>query len=409
MKTRRLRSAAFFASCFALLLFGAVWVQFPDVRERIQDEGDIARFYVLIGFAICYLAGRAYLALGRHVPERWERAWLVLDLSIITYAVFLTGGIRSEAALVYFWPVATSSIQRRPRLTLSVGVSCAALYVAVAWLHGLEGSHLTKLVTYVFVMLVATGVAAAYAMAEAARVEEIARLREQVALGDYRTRLSQEMHDGIQHYLVRIATRLELARSIMGERPAQAAQVAVDQRVTVRQAADELRYLVRRLRSPSIERQGFVAALGDHLSFFEDRSSISARLEIEGEPTPLRPDIEQAVFRVVQEALTNAEKYSQASEVKVRLGFAPGRFECVVADNGVGFDPAEMRAEPAVEGGFGLSSMEQRAESVDGQLRVTSGPGRGTEVAVSVPIRAEDTTSRSVGVGGQHQAAHCRR
>ncbi len=119
----------------------------------------------------------------------------------------------------------------------------------------------------------------------------------------------------------------------------------------LRQAADELQYLVRRLRSPVVEQHGFVEALREHLAMFERRSSISAPLELQGTSVSLPPDVEQAAFRIVQEALTNAEKHSRASEARVLLRFDPGLLECVVCDDGVGFDPSAVSGEPAVEGG----------------------------------------------------------
>jgi len=220
----------------------------------------------------------------------------------------------------------------------------------------------------------------------------MARLREKVALADYRTRLSQEMHDGIQHYLVNIAARLELARKLMGKELEQAAKIAVDQRFAVRQAADELRYLVRLLRSPAVEREGFVDALRHHLSLFAQRSSISAPLAIQGTTTPVPPKVAHAAFRILQEALTNVEKHAQTNEAAVTLRFSPDLFECVIADKGVGFDPSNTAERPGIEGGLGLSSMRERAESVGGSLRVNSVPGQGTEITVAVPMEGHDST-----------------
>ena len=384
MDASKTRAAAFFVSCFALLLFALVWARFPYVRSLL---GPYARWFdALVWCSLGYLALRAYLMLVRQLAEGWEYAWLAVDLGIISFAVYLSGGIRSDAAIVYFWPVATSSIQRRPRRTLCVGLASALCYAAVCWAHTLTPDHAAKLITRLVVIVVATGVAVVYAQTEAARVEELARLREQVALADYRSRLSQEMHDGIQHYLVAIATRLELARALAARDPEGAARMAVEQRLTVRQAADELRYLVRRLRSPLIERRGFVAALRDHLGLFRERTGIAPRLDLQGTVQPLRPDVEQAAFRIVQEALTNIEKHASATEVGVRIAFGDTALQCEITDNGAGFDASAGPPEPSLAGGFGLNSMEQRAESVDAALRVESAPGEGTRVTFTVPL-----------------------
>jgi len=401
MDTSRTRAVAFFASCFALLLFGLAWARFPYVRSLLGPNARL--FDGLIVFAVCYLALRAYLMLVRHLPAAWEYIWLAVDLGVITLAVYLTGGVRSDAAIVYFWPVATSAIQRRPRRTLCVGLACVLAYAAVCWARTLTPDQVAKLGTRLFVVIIATGVAVVYARTEAARVEELARLREQVALGDYRSRLSQEMHDGIQYYLVAIATRLDLARALAVDDPEAAARMAVEQRLTVQQAADELRYLVRRLRSPLIERRGFVDALRDHLGLFQDRTGIVPQFAIEGAVQPLRPDVEQAAFRIVQEALTNIEKHAQATAVEVHVTFGEGTLRCIVADNGHGFDASAGPSEPTTEGGFGVSSMSQRAASLDGELTIESSPDAGTRVTLTVPL--EEAARPREGEHAPHPAA----
>ena len=383
MDATRRRSAVFFIQYLVLLLTALAWVQFGFVRRRVGEH--LPLFYLLIGGAACYLAVRAYWVLGKRISRRWSSLWLSCDLAIITAAVYLTGGINSEAALLYFWPIATSSIQRLPRRTGAVSAATALLYVLATWQDRGSEKYLGSLVTRLAVLFVVTSLAIYYALTEAARIEELAQLRETVALADYRQRLSQEMHDGIQHYLADIVMRLELARRLAATDSAKAARLAVDQRFAVRRAAAELRYLVRLLRSPALEREGFVEALLHHLSIFAENCSVSAPLEIEGEVRPLPPELAHAAFRIIQEALMNAEKHAQASEVKVTLRFGADEFACTVKDDGVGFDPAAVPA-PGMDGGLGLPGMTQRAESVGGGICVSSAPAQGTEVAFAAPL-----------------------
>jgi two-component system sensor histidine kinase DegS len=198
------------------------------------------------------------------------------------------------------------------------------------------------------------------------------------------------MHDGIQHYLADIAVRLELARQLILRDPAEAARLAVDQRFAVRQAAGELRYLVRLLRSPAVEREGFVEALRHHLATFAEASGISAPLEIKGETRLLPSSVAHTAFRIVQEALMNVEKHARATEVNVSLHFAPDSFGCTIEDNGCGFDLRDLPGQPTAVGGLGLSSMRQRAESVGGKLDIASSPGQGTQIGFAVPLGHPD-------------------
>lgn len=406
MRASRARSVTFFAEYLVLLAAALVWVQIGPVRERVGPN--LGFFYALIGAAFVYVALRFYVVVGRGISERLTYLWLTIDLVLITATVRLTGGLDSEAALVYVWPLATSSIQRLPRRTLASGLSSAVLYVMATWADRGDPYYLSAMAARILVLVLATSQAVVYALAESARIEETTRLRERLSLADYRDRLAGEMHDGLQHYLADISMRLELARRLLPDEPGEAATLAVEQRYAVRRAADELRYLIRVLRSPAVDREGFLAALRNHVNTFGERASLSTPLEIEGSTLPLPPEVAHATFRIVQEALTNVEKHARARQAKVTLRFAGRLFECLVEDDGVGFCPARA-SEPASAGtGFGLSSMRQRAMAVGGALEVTSTPGRGTGIRFSVQLD-EGRGAPAEGVpDGQDQAAHRR-
>jgi len=384
MEAAKKRSAVFFVQYGALLCAALVWVNTAPVRERA--DGHVVQFYWLIGAAFCYLGVRAALVLATRVRERANYLWDAADLGIISGAVYLTGGINSEAALVYFWPIITSSVQRLPRRTAAVGLASGLLYVAATWSSRADPKYATALIFRVLLLAMVTWLAAHYAKTEQALIEELTRLREQVALSEYRQRLSQEMHDGIQHYLADIAVRLELARRLVASAPAEAARRAVDQRFAVRQAAAELRHLIRLLRSPVVEREGFVEAVARHLAAFAERAAVAAPLEIDGDVRPLPADVAQTAFRILQEAVMNAEKHARASEVRVTLCFGTDRFACIVRDNGTGFDRAALPEAEGAASGFGLLSMAQRAQSVAGTVEISSAPGAGTAVTFTVPF-----------------------
>ncbi len=309
MGTLRARSVTFFVQYLVLLLAALVWVQIGPVRERTGPN--LGLFYALIGAAVVYVALRCYLVVVRGVGKQWSYLWLAVDLLLITATVRLTGGLDSEAALLYVWPLATSSIQRLPRRTLVAGLTSAVLYVAATWVDRADPNYVSAMAARLLILLLATSQAVVYARAESARIEESTVYRERLALADYRDRLAGEMHDGLQHYLADISMHLELARRLMPDDPAEAASLAVDQRYAVRRAADELRYLIRLLRSPAVDREGFLAALRNHVNTFGERASLSTPLEIEGPALALPPEVAHAAFRIVQEALTNVEKHAR--------------------------------------------------------------------------------------------------
>ncbi|UCC67966.1 MAG: sensor histidine kinase [Armatimonadota bacterium] len=406
MGKARARSVTFFVQYFVLLLAALGWVQIAPVRER--TGADLRLFYALIGAAFVYVALRCYLVVGRGISKQLSYLWLTIDLLLITATVRLTGGLDSEAALLYVWPLATSSIQRLPRRTLVAGLSSGVLYVAATWVDRADPNYVSAMAARLLILVLATSQAVVYALAESARIEETARLRERLALADYRDRLAGEMHDGLQHYLADISMHLELARRLMSDDPAEAATLAVDQRYAVRRAADELRYLIRLLRSPAVDREGFLAALRNHLDTFGERASVSTPLEIEGPSLALSPEVAHAAFRIIQEALTNVEKHAEARQAKVTLRFGDHSFECLVTDDGVGFCPARASQSTSAGTGFGLSSMRQRAMAVGGELEISSTPGGGTDIRFSVPLKASKVALSEGVRNGSDQTAHRR-
>jgi signal transduction histidine kinase len=128
---------------------------------------------------------------------------------------------------------------------------------------------------------------------------------------------------------------------------------------------------------------GFVAALRWYGEQFTGRTGVAVAVEGE-EPNP-RPAarVENALFRIAQEALTNVAKHAQATQVTVAVVADGETLRLVVADDGIGFDPAPL-AEPGGGRGWGLLTMTERAEAVGGRCSIESGPGQGTQVVVEV-------------------------
>ena len=112
---------------------------------------------------------------------------------------------------------------------------------------------------------------------------------------------------------------------------------------------------------------------------------LEAGLEVRGTPRALGRSAEQNLFRIGQEALTNALKHSGARRVEMVFAFEPDRVELRVRDNGRGFDPLAPGSQHVREG-FGLVSMRERAEQLGGRVSVNSQPGAGTEVVLEAPL-----------------------
>jgi signal transduction histidine kinase len=212
---------------------------------------------------------------------------------------------------------------------------------------------------------------------ENARLHERAR---QAAVLEERERLARELHDSVTQSLYAVSLHAEAAgRALADGETEPAASNLDDIRETVQEALAEMRLLLFELRPPLLQEQGLAAALRARLRAVEGRAGLATAFE--GEDVPrLRPEVEQELYRVAQEALNNVLKHAHASRAAVRLDVHDGRAVLEVADDGVGF-------EPALRGGagFGLSGMRERAERLAGTLTVESAPGAGTRVRVEVP------------------------
>jgi two-component system sensor histidine kinase UhpB len=218
------------------------------------------------------------------------------------------------------------------------------------------------------------------------RIEEERRRSGQLAMRaqeEERRRLARDLHDEVNQALTAILLRLEALAQ--GAPPEQAAEVAELKRL-VNQAMGELLNLARQLRPSALDDHGLVPAIEAQLKRFSARTGIEVRLRTEGAPDELGEDVQTALYRITQEALTNVARHAGATVVEVDLEGDDGRAELRIRDDGAGFDPGQVARngtpDPGV--GLGLSGMAERARLVGGELDLRSAPGSGTTVTLRV-------------------------
>lgn len=141
------------------------------------------------------------------------------------------------------------------------------------------------------------------------------------------------------------------------------------------------------LRPALLDNMGLTAAINWHVKNFEERKGIKCRIVSDPEEVALDPDSSTALFRIFQEALTNTVRHSGATKVLVNVKKVRGRVTIEVIDNGRGIGPARL-TDP---GSIGIIGMRERAESFGGILSISSEPGKGTTVKVSVPVATSVT------------------
>ncbi len=199
-----------------------------------------------------------------------------------------------------------------------------------------------------------------------------------------RRRLARELHDQVGQNLTNLSINLNIVRSQL---PAEAAAGAVarldDSLRLVEETMERTRDVMAELRPSVLDDYGLVSALHWYGGQFASRTGIAVAVEGQKPDPRLAARVENALFRIAQEALTNVAKHAQATRATVTLQEDGETVRLVIADDGVGFDPARLAA-PDGSRGWGLAIMRERAEAVGGRCRIESRPGQGTRVIVEV-------------------------
>jgi len=227
------------------------------------------------------------------------------------------------------------------------------------------------------------------AEAERARRELLARLV--FAQEDERRRIAREMHDQFGEHLTALALRIRLLKDACGDRADWRAHVESIESIAQRLDHD-VDQLVWQLRPTALDDLGLRAALGNYVQDCSARVGIPARLHTSGLLDDRLPaDVETALYRIAQEALTNVAKHASAANVEVILERRTDHVVLIIEDDGAGFEPASR--ETATEG-FGLLGMRERAALVGATLEIESSAGNGTAIFVRMTTNPAPDNAR---------------
>lgn len=203
---------------------------------------------------------------------------------------------------------------------------------------------------------------------------------------DERKRIARELHDETSQGLAALMVGLDTVQ-IASTQNISKASIHVQ---SCKSIADNLLKNIHRiiadLRPTLLDDLGLVPAIAWYGEQRLKTSGIAFHMDEIGITSRLEPALEAVLFRIAQEAITNAARYAKASSVTVRLKSEPGHITLQIADDGVGFDPAAMNLAQSHGQGLGLRGMQERAEIIGGALRIESVPWQGTTIIVSVPV-----------------------
>ena len=146
----------------------------------------------------------------------------------------------------------------------------------------------------------------------------------------------------------------------------------------------DVRKIIYDLRPMSLDDLGLIPTVG-FVTQYNETSDTFVEFKFFGKKVKLLPIVEVAVFRVIQEALNNIKKHSQATNALIKIEFIDNSINLVIRDNGIGFSKDSLKKADE-DYGYGLMSMDERVTLLNGKFEINSSPGNGTKIMVTIPI-----------------------
>ena len=192
-----------------------------------------------------------------------------------------------------------------------------------------------------------------------------------------RQRLARDIHDTLAQHFTSIIMHLSAAKYSNPESVQSEVQQAEE---SAREGLAEIRRIVWDMQPEQIEKASLVEAVEELAARWSAENSVLVKMKVTGTPRSLTSSVETALLRISQEAMHNITKHAQAKNVNITFSFMEDLFVMDIADDGLGFDPSKTSH------GFGLKTMRDRIEELSGIFTIESERGRGTAIAVSLPL-----------------------
>ncbi|AFM41877.1 histidine kinase [Desulfosporosinus acidiphilus SJ4] len=202
-----------------------------------------------------------------------------------------------------------------------------------------------------------------------------------------RRRVAREIHDGPAQTLANIVLRLEIAEKLMEYNPSHVKAELIDLKNLVRANLQDIRRIIFDLRPLALNDQGLSAAISKYLDNFSNTYGITCEFKVAGHEKRLLPGMEAALFRLIQEGITNVAKHAHSAKVNILLNFQDDWTSVRIQDYGIGFEVDSAMQTPGEH--FGLIGMRERVEMFYGRLSIQSSFGKGTIIKFLIPSRGE--------------------
>lgn len=202
---------------------------------------------------------------------------------------------------------------------------------------------------------------------------------------DERKRIAQGLHDGVTQTILGNAS---LARSLLDKLRSETDEDSVRDLSAIEHnsllVAEDIRRICRDLRPSALDHLGFVPSVRWLVDNFREETGIEVEFFSEGDSQQIAPDASTALFRIVQESLSNIRRHAKATKLTMRLKFIDSNVSITIQDNGNGFALPEHISSLGTKGKFGLIGLHERAESIGARLEIETHLGYGTEIRITM-------------------------
>ena len=386
---------------FVFLIFN--FVEF--VGRPGPDMHPVFNNLAMTGLAAVALAYQCVPRLRAKLGRRYLPIALLLVLAVPFGSQLIELGepfdgyrmLAGERLLLLLFPLLIVSWQYGSRTVVvfvlaSTGLDLALTMLGYRWPLWFDFDYLWTLIVRAAV-LAASGLLVARlmreqrkqraALAEAnARLAEHASTLEELTLARERSRMARELHDTLAHSLSALAVQLEAVDSLWEVDPPRARVLLEQALAGTRAGLDETRRAIQALRAGPLHERGLLVALRELADGSTQRGELAVKVELPLYVPALDLDVENCLYRVAQESLSNVVRHAQATHAALRLRLDPHQITLMTEDDGRGFEPAAVDEQHS----FGLRGLRERARNIGAHLDIESQPGAGTRVCLSAPL-----------------------
>ncbi len=333
-----------------------------------------------------------YTILKVFSPLRWRErgtmTYLILagDFLLCILLVIYTNGLNSSFLLYSLTPIMTAALLFEEKVAIGLAAT-ASLTLSVThlalsqfterftWI--MQGYNLTLLIVYTLFCFVVASVPYRINLNIRRRIEREAIIEE-------RRRIAREIHDGVAQSLSYLNLKTKSVNDSISSQNSVQALIDINEiQKVVQDTYEDIRESIDQL-STEIRTLTITTALGNYIREFSHNNAIPVKFTVPKPFTKLSPIAELQLLRIAQEALTNVRRHSLANEVEVKLKNTSDSIEMIIRDNGQGFNLMDLANAPP--GYHGINIIKERAEGLGGSLNISTTPGKGTELRISLPI-----------------------